>query len=377
MSRGRVCMFVEYLYPVVSGGRVPFAGGIEVQLALLARGLAQRGFEVTVVTGDFGQPDGLVVDGVRLRTCYPPAAGLPVLRFFHPRLTGAVRALWRADADVYLCQGVAMWAGVVADVARLRRRPFVLLAGHDHDVRPDLPDVHGPRDRWWARRALRLADVLVAQTEAQRRALAAGFGRDSVVVMNPVEIPAEPADAGANDAVAWLATYKPRKRPEWFTRFAERHPDVRCRMAGVIPVPPLTDAAYRAAREVAARCSNLEVEGTIPHERIGGFLRGAGVLAHSSPAEGFPNVFLEAWALGLPCVTAFDPDGILARERLGECHGTYEAWEAALERYARDPALRREAGARGRAYAAAHHGSGAVVDALAAVLDRAIPARRR
>ncbi|HEV2104253.1 MAG TPA: glycosyltransferase family 4 protein, partial [Candidatus Eisenbacteria bacterium] len=362
MSRGRVCMFVEYLYPVVSGGRVPFAGGIEVQLALLARGLARRGFEVTVVTGDFGQPDGLVVDGVRLTTCYPPAAGVPVLRFFHPRLTGAVRALWRADADVYVFRGVAMWAGVVADVAHLRGRAYVQLVGHDHDVRADLPDVHGPRDRWWARRALLGADAVVTQTEGQRRTLAAAFGRDATVIMNAVELPPVAADAGAGAAIAWLSTYKPGKRPEWFTRFAERHPDVRCRMAGVIPLPPLTDAAYRAAREVAARCPNLEVAGTIPHERIGDFLRGAGVLAHSSPAEGFPNVFLEAWALGLPCVTAFDPDGILARERLGECHATYEAWEAALERYARDPALRRDAGGRARAYAAAHHGSGAVVD---------------
>src|SRR5258708_37446545 len=79
-GRGRVCMYVPYLYPVVSGGKVPFAGGIEVQLSLLAKGLVARGFDVSVVTCDYGQADDLVVDGVRLMKCFGPEEGLPVLR---------------------------------------------------------------------------------------------------------------------------------------------------------------------------------------------------------------------------------------------------------------------------------------------------------
>lgn len=377
--RPRVCMFVEYLYPVVSEGRVPFAGGIEVQLALLGRGLVRQGFDVTVVTCDFGQPDGFETGGMRLLKSYPPHGGLPGARFFHPRLTRGIAALRRADADVYVVQGAALWAGIVRDVAAAMGRSFVWLVGHDHDVMAALPDVHGWRDRTWVKRAIHGAQAIVSQTEKQRAMLQQAFGRNSVVIPNPVELP--PAfrvvDAGGAASLAWLATYKPVKRPEWFTRFAERHPAVRCRMAGVVPMPPLSRESWERARAAAARCPNLEVLPTIPHERVGEFLRGATLFAHSSPAEGFPNAFLEAWAHGLPCVTCFDPDGIIERERLGACRDDYARWEAELERRIADPALRRAEGARARAYAEAHHAPDVIHERLAGVLREVLERRRR
>jgi glycosyltransferase involved in cell wall biosynthesis len=168
--------------------------------------------------------------------------------------------------------------------------------------------------------------------------------------------------------VVWVATYKAAKRPEWFTRFAERHPDVRCRMAGVIPVPPLSDQQWHEAVAVAERCPNLEVLPTIPHEQIGEFLRSATLFTHSSPAEGFPNAFLEAWAHALPSVTAYDPDAIIETHRLGACRTEYEAWEGELERRLADPALRRAEGARARAHVIAHHAPGIIQRRLADVI---------
>jgi len=233
----RVCLFVEFLYPVVSGGRIPFAGGIEVQLTLMGRGLAKRGFDVHVVTCDYGQPERLEIDGMTLHRAYPPTGGIPGLRFFHPRLTLGLSALWRADADVYLFRGAALWAGLVHAVARARGRRFVWLTGHDHDVLRSLPDVHGPRDRELVRRAIRGADAIVTQTKAQQERLRYDWALESTVIMNSVELPPQASlgDAGDGSTVLWLSTYKPEKRPEWFTRFAERHPHVRCRMVGVVP----------------------------------------------------------------------------------------------------------------------------------------------
>ncbi len=368
----RVCMFAEFLYPVVSGGRVPFAGGIEVQLAHLGRGLARRGFDVRIVTCDYGQPDPFVTDGLILHKAYPAGGGIPVLRFFHPRLTLGLSALWRADADVYLFQGAALWAGLVHAVARARGRRFVWLTGHDHDVQAALPDVHGLRDRWLVRRAMRGADVIVAQTRVQQQRLRADFGLESTVIMNPVEIPPASAmeDAASGTRLVWLSTYKPAKRPEWFTRFAERHPTTPCRMAGVVLDTAASEAAYRDARAVAARCPNLSVEGTVPHERIGEVFAGAALFAHSSPAEGFPNTLLECWARALPSVSAFDPDGIVEREGLGAYRAEYDAWEAEVQRFLTDPARRREAGARARAWVVAHHAPDVIHDALATLLRR-------
>ncbi|MCE9627843.1 MAG: glycosyltransferase family 4 protein [Candidatus Eisenbacteria bacterium] len=366
----RVAMHVEFLYPVVSQGRVPFAGGIEVQLTLMGRGLAKRGFDVHVVTCDYGQPDRLQADGLTLHKAYPPSGGIPVLRFFHPRLTLGLSALWRCDADVYLFRGAALWAGIVYRVARARGRRFVWLTGHDHDVMKELPDVLGARDRALVFAAIRGADAIVTQTQSQAARLKTDFGLDSTVIMNSVEIPGpervvDPVHAGD---VIWLSTYKASKRPDWFTRFAERHPQVRCRMAGVVPGPPVNDIQFRAARAVAARVPSLEVSGPVSREGIGAFLQGAAVFAHTSPSEGFPNTLLEAWAHGVSSVSCFDPDGIVEREHLGACRESYEEWEAAIEARLADPVLRAAESARARAWTVAHHAPEVVHESLARLL---------
>ena len=43
----------------------------------------------------------------------------------------------------------------------------------------------------------------------------------------------------------------------------------------------------------------------------------ASVLCSTSEAEGFPNTFLEAWSVGLPVVSTWDPDGLIRRKDLG------------------------------------------------------------
>jgi glycosyltransferase involved in cell wall biosynthesis len=363
-------MFVEYMYPVVSGGRIPFAGGIEVQLALMGQGLAQRGFDVRVVTCDYGQPDAFAHGGMTLHKAYPPSGGIPVVRFFHPRLTRGLSTLWRADADVYLFRGAALWAGLVHAVARARGRRFVWLTGHDHDVRRELPDVHGPRDRWFVRRAIRGADAIVTQSRAQQERLRADWGLESTVIMNSVGLPPGPelCDAGAGATALWLSTYKPEKRPEWFTRFAERHPAVPCRMVGVVPSNAAGATAFAAARAVAERCRNLAVSAAVPRSGLPEVFAGAAVFAHSSPAEGFPNTLLESWARAVPTVSCFDPDGIVERERLGAARADFETWAGELERRLANPALRREEGSRARAWAAAHHAPDLIHERLANLL---------
>src|SRR5256885_3934293 len=75
-------------------------GGESVQQTLLARALARRGHEVSMVTADHGQQDGAVWDGIRVYKAYRPAAGLPLLRFRHPRWAGLWSGLARAEAQL-------------------------------------------------------------------------------------------------------------------------------------------------------------------------------------------------------------------------------------------------------------------------------------
>jgi glycosyltransferase involved in cell wall biosynthesis len=370
--RGRLCFHAQYAWPLFTAGRVEFTGGAEVQQVALARGLARRGFAVSLVTCDYGQPPRVEVDGITVLRAFRPLVGLPVVRFFHPRLTRTVAALRAADAEVYYVRGAGFVAGITHEVARLRRAAFVLGAAHDHDARRALPLLAKARDRWWYRRALRGARTVIAQTELQRGLFASEFGRASEVIPNLVEAPAAPVDAGQQGAVVWLATYKAAKRPEWFVELARRLPRRRFVMCGVIPIPPLTREAWEAARRAAEGCPNLEVRGFVDHARLGELFAGASLFVHTSPAEGFPNTVLEAWAHGLPSVSAVDPDGVVAREGLGEVATDLPGLVAAVERLMDDPVARRAAGSRARAHVMAHHAPDAVLDRLAALFDRVV-----
>jgi glycosyltransferase involved in cell wall biosynthesis len=366
----RACFFSPLLWPVWSGGKVPFAGGAEVQQARLARGLAARGFDVTVATCDYGQPSPTIVHGVRVLKTYRPQDGLPVVRFFHPRLSRSLAALHAADADVYYVRCASLEAGIACDVARSRGARFVFAAAHDLDAERSVPMLSSPRDRWWYRRALRGASAVIAQSEVQRERFRAQWGIEATVIRNLVELPPEAAEPGRRLTVAWLATYKPAKRPEWFVALARALPEHRFVMCGVVPVPPETPRAWEAARAAAEGLPNLEVRGHLEPERVSELYRDAALFVHTSPAEGFPNTLLEAWAHGVPSVSCVDPDGAVARQGLGEVVATHEALVRAVREWMAAPERRQEAGRRAREYVRSAHAPGAVLDALAGVFER-------
>src|SRR5207237_3529633 len=107
--------------------------GEGVQQTLLGRALARRGHNVSMVVWDYGQVDGAEWEGIRVFKAYRPNAGLPVLRFIHPRWTGMWSALARADADLYYTSFARMHVGVVAYFCRLPRKRVVFRLVRDHE----------------------------------------------------------------------------------------------------------------------------------------------------------------------------------------------------------------------------------------------------
>ncbi len=374
-SRGRVAFFASYVWPAFDPGRIEFAGGAEIQQAALARGLARTGFAVTVATCDYGQ-GSITREGIEFFATHPPFGGVPVLRFFHPRLTGNVRALRATRAEVFYVRGAGFQAGLAYDVARWTGAGLVFAAAHDADTNPRLPLVDTPRDRWWAARAIRGADAIIAQTDAQGAAFRSQWGRESTVIPNLVEVPASPVDPGRTSDVLWLSTYKDAKRPELVVELARRLPEVRFRMAGVIPPPPLTPAVYERTRAAATSLPNLEVRGHLHRDEMAAFFGGGGLFLHTSPREGFPNTLLEAWAHGLPSVSTVDPGGVVEREGIGSLVADVDAMESGIRGWIGDPERRRRAGARARAVVQRDHAPERIVGLVGGVIDRVLARTR-
>jgi glycosyltransferase involved in cell wall biosynthesis len=298
-----VCFVAPLAWPVLARDpHIPVVGGAEVQQAILARLFARHGHRVSMVTLDFGQGEGTLVDGVRVFKAFRSKQGLPVLRFLHPRLTSMWRALERADADIYYSRSASMWLGVIAEFGRRRGRRVIYAGASDKDFVPGQGgQIRYARDRWLYRRGLAAADAIVVQNELQRATCKATYGRDAVVIPSCYERPRNRSEP--EDLVLWVGTVHENKRPQLLLDLAGRLPQRRFVMVGG---PGANPAFYEQIRARAQAMANVEFKGFLPLAEVEPWFDRARVLVNTSVYEGTPNTFLQAWARGVPSVGTVD-----------------------------------------------------------------------
>jgi glycosyltransferase involved in cell wall biosynthesis len=312
----KVAIVAHFAYGAMAGtsGHI---GGVEKQTSMLARWLASRGHDVSLITWDEGQQDGSVIDGVRLLKLCGPHDGLPVLRFVTPRWTSLCAALSRADADVYYQNCGEYVTGQVALWCRLHRRAFVYSAASDADCDGSLPLMPERRVRAFYRLGVRLADRVIVQTGRQHGMLERGFARDATIIPMPCEtqgprVPSTPSDE--RRAILWVGRICQVKRPDRFLDVAARMPEFKFVLVG----PDDDSPEYtRSIREKAGSLANVVLYGSASRQEVDTLYEQAACLCCTSDHEGFPNTFLEAWSHGRPIVSTWDPDDLIAAHGLG------------------------------------------------------------
>jgi glycosyltransferase involved in cell wall biosynthesis len=349
-------------------------GGAELQQTLLAKALARRGFQVSMVVGDYGQQDGAVWSGVRTYKASAPQEGVPVLRFVHPRWTKLVAALRRAAADVYYVSTAGALVGQTALWASRNGRRVIFRIASDADCAPAQLLISFWRDRKLYEYGLRRADVILAQSAKQQELLRMNYGLDSSVVSSLADIPDSTLPLGERDiSVLWVSNIQQLKRPEMFLELAQRVPDLPASMVG--GAAPKTGDLYERIRIAASRVSNVTFHGRQPYRATQRLFDRARVFANTSEIEGFPNTFLQAWSRGIPVVSFFDPDGVIQREGLGHAVASIEQMAAAVHRLSVDPQVWGEASARCRAYVAQRYGEDQTVRPYLETLGRLMTTR--
>lgn len=307
------------------------ASGEPVQQTLLARALARRGFDVSMVVARLGQPEGAVYEGVRTYGAFHPEEGIPVLRFVYPRWTGVMAALRKADADVYYTSCASIGVEQIFLAARRNGGKAVFRTASDSDCDPAKLLIRLKRDRMIYGHGLGRVDRVLVQSDFQQRLLQQKYGRDSRVagmLVDPGAPPAAFADRPC-DAL-WVSNIRQVKRPDILLDVAKSLPELGFKMVGgpVGGSEPMFDEIASAARALP----NVEFLGAVPYQHVSDVFVRARVFVNTSDVEGFPNSYLQAWTNGVPVVAFFDPDNTIAREGLGVAVRTRAEMCAAVER---------------------------------------------
>src|SRR6185503_6247917 len=299
-----VCFVAPYAWPVLSRDpAIKVVGGAEVQQAILARLLARAGYRVSMICCDYGQPSQVEVDGVTVHKAFRPEEGVPLLRFLHPRLSSMWRAMREVDADVYYQRSSAMWTGVVAAFCRWHGRGSIYAGASDRDFVRGEEQIRFARDRWIYRRGLATVDAIVAQNKTQMDSCRKYHGREAVLIQSCYELPGSSVSRD-QDLVLWVGTIHDQKRPEILLELARRLPQRRFVMIGG---PRVGDQKYfDAVRREAEAIPNVEFTGFLPLAEVEPWFDRARVLVSTSVYEGMPNVFLQAWARGVPIISTVD-----------------------------------------------------------------------
>jgi len=370
--RPRVCFLASTTWPTIAGSRdIPVIGGAELQQSVIAPELARRGFDVSMISMDFGQEEGSVVKGVRMLKMHSPTEGLPVVRFLHPRLTSLWRALKRADADVYYQRTSAAHTGFMAAFCRSHGRRSIYGGASDVDFMPGKQEIELPRDRLIFEYGLRHVDMVIGQNPFQVRAAHENYGRQAVLIPNCLEAPPG-ARGDPNGYVLWVATVRPAKRPGLLIELAKRLPRHRFVMVGGADSGSGGKAFAQAAREAMGALPNATVHGFLPFAEADKLFDGARLVINTSTYEGFPNTFLQAWARGVPTVGFVDTGSRHRGQPVYDHVANLDEAEAAIRRLMEDDGAWAEASRRVQEHFREQHSVAAVGAMYEAEIERLV-----
>lgn len=349
----RICFVSPNAYGVLSDDRsVGVVGGAELQQVTIARQLARKGFDVTFVCSDYGQPPFQMIGSIKVYRTYNEGAGLPILRFFHPRLTATWAALKKADADIYFTRTASMYAGVVTKFCQLNSRKSVYSAADNTDFSGADSKIKFRRDLLIYEYGLRNCDKIIVQNKAQKELCWQNYGREATIISNCVpEQVSVPTRVGLK--ILWVSTIRELKRPQLLLDLARRLPHRQFVMVG--GRARLQSSLYDSICSQAKELENVEFAGFVPFSEVGSYFNDSYVLVNTSATEGFPNSFLQAWSRAVPTVSFFDCEGQFQGRDVGYCVDTIEEMASTIERLFAAPEEREEAGMLCAAYCGKHH----------------------
>jgi glycosyltransferase involved in cell wall biosynthesis len=200
---------------------------------------------------------------------------------------------------------------------------------------------------------IKKSDCVIVQSLFQKEWLKKIFGVESYVVKNGLPIPFSDSSKPKPPVILWVGSISAIKSPHLFLELAKCIPSANFEMVGGRGSPSWL---YDEISTAAQKLPNLKFHGFVPYCGINQYFKRASIFVSTSKKEGFPNVFIQAWAHHTPVVSLnVNPDNIIQNEKIGVHSGTFKQLVLDVTTLLADEKLRKTMGENARAYARREH----------------------
>ena len=361
MDKHRICFVAPLARPILEPGFRCDFGGAEVRAVNFARGLAaDPAFEVSMILRSYRRESPRQIG--HLNAYFEPAEK-PIVRiqelsrnklFLANLLKVKLQKLRRSLAKRFLpdtrdaeqqrliaeipaktvaCFGVHQYSAQCFAAAKKANKRSLLFIAHDQDLdfekHRSIAEAYGG-DVQSYRQVIELADHLVCQTVEQQQLLRSHFGRDGVVVRNPIDLSAQAeVKADGGEYILWVG------RAETFFKRADKMLELARRSPEIPFVAIMNKRKLDVFRDLVSQApSNVRIIEHVPYQEIESYYANATALLSTSLGEGFPNAFLQAGKYGQPILSLdVDPGAMIGQHRCGVItHGDMEVMAEELKR---------------------------------------------
>ena len=239
------------------------SGGAELQVALLSRELAKRGHHVTLLGAETGQCDGIVWEGIKVRTGKRFDTG----SFFDTvgALSRIIKVLSEEKPDAVVVYGWTTWLYLLAKLRWLMGYHLVFVCALDSEIDGGFYRAN-PLRGYFFKKGMYDCDVRFGITEHQAELFRKqGMTCQVTRLLIQDDLKRFPASLEKKEIdLLWVARCNEVKQPHLFLNLAERLPEARCQMICSAQDKKL----WRVVKERAAHLSNVEFLETIPYRDI-------------------------------------------------------------------------------------------------------------
>ena len=306
-------------------GRTP--GGGELQIALLAKSLALAGNDVVVIDPG-GKEDFVSADGIKVVTVKGWDNGIWMLRTLTHRLPQFFRLLKKQNADIYYCRIRDFRHMLVYWAARKAKAKFILALASDLDI---LSFWMRCKHNYFTQRGdlwtlfsgffieiiypflLHKSDIVFTQHEGQK-AILDKKSISSIVNSNLIDLAAlHSVSDPVRKEFVYVGSLARRKGIVQFFELVQKCPHYKFKVIG-----QPRDRAGHFYYEKLKSIQNVTLLGRLNHSETIKHIANSKALISTSPMEGFPNIFIESWACGIPVLSLYvNPGSVIEKENLG------------------------------------------------------------